>query len=138
MMNTQSFILSVLCLPLFIFHKHVCEQTPTLLISLDGLQAKKLDEFLNKNPNSAINKFFVNLGVKSDYMKPSFPTLTFPNHNTLVTGLYMESHGIVSNQMYDPNIDKGVNLLTDDFSKDKIWWNQAEPIWLTAKKQVKV
>ena len=35
-------------------------------------------------------------------MMPSFPSLTFPNHLTIVTGLYPEHHGIVANSFYDP------------------------------------
>ena len=37
-------------------------------------------------------------------MTPSFPSVTFPNHFTLVTGLYPESHGIVGNQFWDPKL----------------------------------
>jgi len=65
-------------------------RTPTLMVSLDGFRADKLDEFLQENPNSNFQKRIVDVGVKADYMMPSFPSLTFPNHFTLVTGLYME------------------------------------------------
>jgi predicted AlkP superfamily pyrophosphatase or phosphodiesterase len=34
-------------------------------------------------------------------MIPSFPVLTFPNHYTVVTGLYPEHHGIVGNNIRD-------------------------------------
>ena len=61
-------------------------RVPTLMISMDGFRADKLDSFLFDNPNSAFQKEFVELGVKSEYMLPSFPSLTFPNHFTLVTG----------------------------------------------------
>lgn len=112
------------------------KRTPTLLVSLDGLQATKLDEFLRNNPDSYMNRFFVDRGVKADYMAASFPTLTFPNHFTLVTGLYQESHGIVGNTLFDPKIDKRVNFLSDSYANDEMWWDQAEPIWLSAKRQV--
>lgn len=111
-------------------------RTPTLLLSLDGLQATKLDEFLKLNPDSYMNRFFVDKGVKADYMTASFSTLTFPTHYSLVTGLHQESHGLVGNTIYDPKTDKRVNFLSDSFSNDEIYWDQAEPIWLTAKKQV--
>jgi len=65
-------------------------RTPTLMVSLDGFREDKLDEFLQENPNSNFQKRIVDVGVKADYMMPSFPSLTFPNHFTLVTGLYME------------------------------------------------
>ena len=37
-----------------------------------------------------------------DGMIPSYPSITFPNHFTIVTGLYPEHHGIVANEFYDP------------------------------------
>ena len=63
------------------------KRKPLLLISFDGLRADKLDEFLKNNPNSHLNNFRKN-GVKASYMRPSFPSLTFPNHFTIVTGNY--------------------------------------------------
>ena len=62
------------------------QRKPLLLISFDGFKADKLDEFLQKYPNSHLNNFIKN-GVKARYMKPSFPSLTFPNHWTIVTGI---------------------------------------------------
>jgi predicted AlkP superfamily pyrophosphatase or phosphodiesterase len=58
---------------------------PLLLVSLDGLRADKLDAFLKDNPNSYL-KSFLNSGLKADYMVPVFPSSTFANHWTLVTG----------------------------------------------------
>lgn len=66
--------------------KNAATRIPTLMISLDGFRADKLDEFLRNNPDSFLQKEFVDVGVKADYMQPSFPTLTFPNHYTIVTG----------------------------------------------------
>ena len=40
-------------------------------------------------------------GVKATYMIPSFPSVTFPNHYTLVTGMYPSHHGLVDNRFYD-------------------------------------
>jgi hypothetical protein len=58
---------------------------PVLMISFDGLRNDKLDEFILKNPQSAFKKF-IDSGVRAEYMTPIFPSLTFPNHWTLVTG----------------------------------------------------
>ncbi|OCF30505.1 type I phosphodiesterase/nucleotide pyrophosphatase [Kwoniella heveanensis BCC8398] len=41
-------------------------------------------------------------GVRAESMQPVFPTLTFPNHWSLMTGLYPESHGIIANDFWDP------------------------------------
>jgi predicted AlkP superfamily pyrophosphatase or phosphodiesterase len=40
-------------------------------------------------------------GVRSRGLVPSFPSFTFPNHYTIVTGLYPEHHGIIANNMAD-------------------------------------
>lgn len=73
--------------------------SPVLLVSLDGARADKIEEFLVKYPNSSLSKL-VRDGVKAKYMESSFPSFTFPNHWTLVTGLNIESHGIFRQKMY--------------------------------------
>ena len=60
-------------------------QNSLLIISLDGMRADKFDEYLQENLNSNFNKI-IKTGLKADYMIPSFPSQTFPNHWTLVTG----------------------------------------------------
>ena len=66
-------------------------------------------------------------------MLPSFPSLTFPNHYTLVTGLHPESHGIVGNRFWAPEFNEDFH--TDTGSMDQKWWTGAEPIWVTAGDQ---
>jgi hypothetical protein len=73
----------------------------TILISLDGFRA----DFLNRKITPALSAFIAS-GVSPKYMLPSFPSVTFPNHFTLVTGLYPESHGVVSNQFWDPGFEE--------------------------------
>ena len=41
-------------------------------------------------------------GVHAERMIPIYPTKTWPNHQSMMTGLYSESHGIVSNNFWDP------------------------------------
>jgi len=53
------------------------QRNPTLLISLDGFRADKLNEYIKNYPNNNFRKI-IDYGVKADYMVPSFPTLTFP------------------------------------------------------------
>ncbi len=66
-------------------------------------------------------------------MYPSFPSVTFPNHYTLVTGLYPESHGIVGNIFWAPDLNE--EFRTKKASMERKWWTGAEPIWATAEKQ---
>ena len=61
------------------------EKAPVLLVSFDGLRDDKLDLFLEQNPSSNFQKF-IDEGVNADFMIPSFPSATFPNHWTIVTG----------------------------------------------------
>ncbi|XP_053394488.1 uncharacterized protein LOC123525750 isoform X2 [Mercenaria mercenaria] len=105
-------------------------QNPLLLVSLDGFQA----EYLLRNLTPTIEKLR-DCGVHTPYMRAVYPTLTFPNHYTIVTGLYPESHGIVGNSMYDPHTNASFSI----GSKEKFnsaWWG-GEPLWVTAKKQGK-
>lgn len=101
----------------------------TILISLDGFRA----DFLNRNLTPALNAFIAS-GVSPRYMLPSFPSLTFPNHFTLVTGLYPESHGIVANQFWDVNFQEEFYYTDTEISMQSKWWN-AEPIWVTAERE---
>jgi predicted AlkP superfamily pyrophosphatase or phosphodiesterase len=72
-------------------------------------------------------------GVSPHYMLPSFPSLTFPNHHTMATGLHPESHGIVSNHFYDPALRASFSTSNSSLL-DSQWWG-GEPIWTTAERQ---
>lgn len=67
-------------------------------------------------------------------MIPSFPSLTFPNHYTLVTGLYPEHHGIVGNQFYDPERKARYSYTDPKTSSDGSWYG-GTPLWSLAEKQ---
>lgn len=101
----------------------------TILISLDGFRA----DFLNRGLTPTLNKFIAE-GVSPQYMLPSFPSVTFPNHFTLVTGLYPESHGIVGNTFWDPELQEEFYYTHPSVSMRPEWWN-AEPLWMAAEKQ---
>ncbi|KAI9301998.1 alkaline-phosphatase-like protein [Cunninghamella echinulata] len=70
-------------------------------------------------------------------MLPSFPSITFPNHWTLVTGLYPEAHGIIGNEFYDPNLHEKFIHKKPEISQHPKWW-KGEPIWKTASSQGKL
>lgn len=102
----------------------------TILISLDGFRADFLDRGLTPTLNS-----FIAEGVSPKYMLPSFPSVTFPNHYTIITGLYPESHGIVSNSFWDPDLKEGFFYTDPARSMQPKWWSEGEPLWVTASKQ---
>ena len=65
-------------------------------------------------------------------MTPVYPSKTFPNHITMVTGKYPNEHGIVHNSFYHRDIKEVYSL---GAGKDNSNWLKAEPIWITAEKQ---
>jgi predicted AlkP superfamily pyrophosphatase or phosphodiesterase len=73
-------------------------------------------------------------GVRADGLIPVHPTLTFPNHYTLVTGLRPARHGIVSNTMVDPALPGRFTLSNTAVTSNPAWWS-GEPIWRTASRQ---
>jgi predicted AlkP superfamily pyrophosphatase or phosphodiesterase len=68
-------------------------------------------------------------------MLPSFPSVTFPNHYTLVTGLYPESHGVVGNSFWDPELEEEFFYTDPARSMQPKWWLGGEPLWVTAEQQ---
>jgi ectonucleotide pyrophosphatase/phosphodiesterase family member 5 len=103
---------------------------PLILISVDGLRPDYLDRGVTPNIKALAAR-----GVRAEAMRPSFPSLTFPNHYTLVTGKRPDNHGIVSNTMEDAAI-AGVKFTLSNRAavEDRRWWDQAEPVWVTAEK----
>lgn len=99
----------------------------TIIISLDGFRA----DFLNRGLTPRLNAL-VKEGVSPQYMLPSFPSVTFPNHFTLATGLYPEAHGIVGNTFWDPALKEEFYYTNASISLDPKWWN-GEPFWVTAQ-----
>jgi predicted AlkP superfamily pyrophosphatase or phosphodiesterase len=101
----------------------------TILISLDGFRA----DFLYRGITPTLNKFIAE-GISPKYMLPSFPSVTFPNHFTMATGLYPESHGVVGNSFWDPAQQKEFYYTDPERSLQAEWWG-GEPIWRTAERQ---
>lgn len=69
-----------------------------------------------------------------DGMLPSFPSLTFPNHFTIVTGLYPEHHGLVANGFYDPAKDARYAINDPAAVTDGSWYSGV-PLWSLAESQ---
>jgi predicted AlkP superfamily pyrophosphatase or phosphodiesterase len=104
------------------------EPQTVVLISLDGFRPDYLERH---SPPTLLR--LAREGVLAEAMIPVFPTLTFPNHYSIVTGLHPESHGVVGNTMYDPVFDATFTLRNEGPREDR-WWG-GEPIWATAEKQ---
>ncbi|KAM9340330.1 venom phosphodiesterase CdcPDE [Symphorus nematophorus] len=106
------------------------KRQPLLLVSLDGLRAEYLQTWSTLIP--VLDKLKT-CGTSSPYMQAAFPSKTFPNHYTIVTGLYPESNGLIDNVMYDPVFDATFSLSNSE--KDNPDWYLGQPIWHTAKNQ---
>lgn len=104
------------------------DRTSVILVSLDGFHPDYLRRGLTPTLDS-----LARAGVRAEWMTPSFPTKTFPNHYTLVTGLVPDHHGIVANSMWDDTLGR-FTMSTRDAVRDARWWG-GEPIWVTAEKQ---
>lgn len=100
----------------------------TIIISLDGFRA----DFLQRGLTPRLNAF-IKEGISPLYMLPSFPSVTFPNHYTLATGLYPEAHGVVGNTFWDPDLEEDFHYTDPARSMDPKWWG-GEPFWVTAEK----
>lgn len=104
---------------------------PVLLISLDGFRWDYLDRHPERTPHlRALRRE----GVSARGLIPVFPTNTFPNHYTLVTGRYPARHGMVNNEFFDPTDGRFFRYIHPPSNRDPRWWG-AEPIWITAVRQ---
>lgn len=109
-------------------YSHAQQFERLLLISFDGFRW----DYLSKVDTPNFDRFVAN-GVKADWIKDTYTSLTFPNHYTIVTGLYEESHGIVANEFYDPDLGLEFHNHNVTNVKDGRFWG-GEPIWVTNQK----
>ena len=100
-----------------------------ILISADGFRADYI-----KHYHATYLDSLSKAGVRTKYMTPSFPSLTFPNHYTLITGLYPSHHGIVDNYFYDRARQTGFKRKNASQVADSSWYG-GTPLWVLAEQQ---
>lgn len=98
---------------------------PVLLVSIDGFRADYLE--LGITPNLAR---IAEDGARAQWMNPSYPSLTFPNHYTIVTGLRPDRHGITHNTIDDDAL--GSFTLSNRVAVSTTQWWGGVPIWVGA------
>ena len=132
--------LTSISLLFWIFYGELAAQTLaprkplTVLISIDGFKPEYLKRGITPNLSALALR-----GALAEGMTPSFPSVTFPNHITLVTGVASDKHGIVNNTMHDPTIPNARFRLSDRaVLADPKWWTEVKPIWVTAHRQKKI
>ena len=100
-----------------------------ILVSIDGFRW----DYIEKFATPAIRQL-AQTGVRAEGLIPIFPSKTFPNHYTIVTGQHAARHGVVSNNMVDPALPGRFTLSNRDVQQDTRWWG-GEPLWITAERQ---
>jgi predicted AlkP superfamily pyrophosphatase or phosphodiesterase len=106
------------------------EERSLVLVSIDAFRW----DYLQKYDAPTLRGLAAG-GVHAIRLTPSFPSKTFPNHYTLVTGLWPEHHGIVSNYFYDPDLGASFSKNKAADNADQRWWAAGEPVWITAERQ---
>ena len=105
------------------------EQPHVLLISFDGFRHDYAERYQLPNFTDFIRK-----GTAAEYMLPSFPSKTFPNHYTVVTGLYPGNHGLVDNTFYDSLRDVVFAMNRRELVEDAYFYG-GTPLWQLAQQQ---
>lgn len=118
------FLLAVFCVQA----QH--EQTPyVIMVSFDGFRHDYVERFNLSNFKKLISK-----GAAAEALIPSFPSKTFPNHYTLVTGLYPGNHGLIDNEFYDPAQKKLYAIKNRQMVEDPSFYGGI-PLWQLAQQQ---
>lgn len=98
---------------------------PTLiLLSIDGFAYDYLAKYKPKNILA-----FAKSGASAKLL-PVYPSKTFPNHLSIITGVYPQKHGIIHNKFYHPNLDEQYRL---GAGKNNSAWLTAKPFWSFAE-----
>ncbi|KIA89690.1 alkaline phosphatase family protein [Kaistella jeonii] len=100
-----------------------------ILISADGFRYDYAKKYKAEN---ILN--YAKIGVAAKAMIPSFPSITFPNHWSLITGLYPAHHGLIDNYFYDYKKQKFYAMSSKENAEDGSWYGGI-PLWSLAEKE---
>lgn len=95
-------------------------KSTVILLSVDGFSFSYLQKYHPKNILA-----FANSGASAP-LQPVYPSKTFPNHLSIITGTYPVNHGIIHNKFYHPTLEQKYYL---NASKDNNTWLTATPFW---------
>ena len=94
--------------------EHQRDKPYLVLVSIDGFRW----DYMDRDPTPNMDRIAAG-GSKAERMLPVFPTLTFPNHYSIATGLYPAHHGLVANEFPDPLRDKWYSLKNREAVEDR-------------------
>lgn len=121
-------VLILLLIVLFAVTVHASERPYVLLISLDGFRWDYIERGLSPNL-----EWIAANGVEALSLEPVFPTKTFPTHYSIVTGLYAENHGMISNSFIDWETGERFSLRNREMVENAKYY-QGEAIWETLRR----
>lgn len=127
MKKVVALFVCIVFLPAFLNAQGRDDVPYVILISFDGFRFDYTKLFGPPNFNS-----FAKNGTEAVGLIPSFPSKTFPNHYTLVTGLYPGHHGLVDNSFYDPDRNEYYTMKMRDRVQDPYYYS-GTPLWKLAK-----
>lgn len=108
---------------------HQQDKPYVLLVSIDGFNW----DYMDKYPTPNLDRLAAT-GSKAERLVPVYPTLTFPNHYSIATGLYPAHHGIVANSFPDEKNNRWYFIHDREAVEDPSYY-AGEPIWVTAETQ---
>ncbi len=124
MRSTIYTLLLIVCFHVF----SIAQQPYTILVSFDGFRYDYMDRGITPNLWSVADN-----GVKAASLRPVYPSKTFPNHFSIITGMYPENHGIINNTMYDPYTGDTYKI-SDSVQVRNARWYKGEAFWETAQR----
>ena len=108
----------------------IAQKTPyVILVSYDAFRWDYLNRGISPNLEKVREE-----GVSALSLRPAFPSKTFPNHLSIITGMYPEHHGILANHLIDPFSGQHYSM-SDSLSVRDGRWYLGEAFWETAERQ---
>jgi len=111
-----------------LLHSQTNKDAYVVLVSMDGFRWDYEKQFNLPNLKQIAKE-----GAHAKSMKPSYPSKTFPNHYSIVTGLYPDHHGIINNVFYDATLNQSFSLSSN--AKNDSRFYGGNPIWNVAEQQ---
>lgn len=104
-----------------LFSTTTLAKTPLVLLSIDGFAQRYIEQY---EPQALLS--LIKEGTSAKALLPVYPSKTFPNHLSIITGQYPINHGILHNDFFNRDIDKAYKL---GDGKNDARWLTAEPLW---------